>query len=236
MLQASLSTIGIALVVPIYLGSMVVCTALLSQFVLKEKIGLGVMLALVILVGAVFLLSLGAQTVHQNMEETKQLGTAGFSFVGGILAAVVVGISYALLAVIIRGVFKACEFSKQTPIVFVSLTGLVVLGTWSYFRGGATELMEMSSSVQMSLLGGGVFNALGFFFLTSAICMLPVIFVNAINISQAAMAAIVGLLIFHEPATTGLWVGLGVMLVGFGVLSVAKKDLSKPGCRSLAKS
>ena len=227
MLQASLSTIGIALVVPIYLGAMVVTTAILSQFVLKENVSVGVLAALSVLILAVCLLSLGAETVHQNMEETKQLGTAGFSFTGGILAAVVVGISYSVLAVIIRGVFKSSEISSQTPIVFVSLIGLFVLAPWAFCRDCGPAMGDLSMTAWTSLLGGGVFNAMGFLFLTLAISALPVIYVNSINVSQAAMAALVGVLFFAEPATRYLWIGLTVMLVGFVLLSLARKSRLK---------
>ena len=222
LLQIALGTIGIALVVPIYLGAMVFGTAILGRFFLHEPVDRQTTISLVILVSAVAILSLGAEQAHDQLSKEPNEVVGGLSFVWGALAAMVVGVAYAVLAVVIRGVFKTCEIARQTPIVIVASVGMLMLGSWSLARGGFEELSHASSGNLLMLVGGGVFNAMGFFCLTGAIKLLPVVYVNAINISQAALAAVIGVLVFSERPSVFLFAGLAVMLAGFGLLTFAK--------------
>jgi DME family drug/metabolite transporter len=56
--------------------------------------------------------------------------------------------------------------------------------------------------------------------LTTSLKLLPVAWVNAINVSQVALAALMGILFFAEPSSLWLWIGLGVMIVGFVILTM----------------
>ncbi len=222
MLQVALANIGIALVVPIYLGSMVFGTAILARLFLKEAVDRKTLVSLAILVAAVMVLSLGAEKAHLQMTTEANEFSGKLSFVWGSLAAVIVGLAYSVLAVIIRGVFNSCDIPKPTPVLFVAAVGMFMLGGWSIARGGFDDLCCTSGNTLAMLVGAGAFNAIAFCCLSGAISLLPVVYVNAINVSQAALAAIVGVAIFSEEPSIYLIAGLVIMAIGFSLLSLAK--------------
>ncbi len=53
-----------------------------------------------------------------------------------------------------------------------------------------------------------LFNAVAFFALTRAMQLVPVSFVNIVNASQVAMAAVAGVVLFQEPQTAWLYGGI----------------------------
>ena len=60
----------------------------------------------------------------------------------------------------------------------------------------------------------GIFNAVAFYLLTKAFHLIPVAYVNVVNASQTAMAALAGVLYFHEPSTNSLIAGITLMTAG----------------------
>jgi drug/metabolite transporter (DMT)-like permease len=69
------------------------------------------------------------------------------------------------------------------------------------------------------MLGAGLCNAIAFYCLSWSLKLLPVIYVNAINVSQVAMAGAIGVLLFFEPLSVWLSTGLVIMIIGFGMLA-----------------
>ncbi len=59
-------------------------------------------------------------------------------------------------------------------------------------------------------------NAVAFVALTKSLELVGVVYVNALNATQAAMAAVAGVLYFKEPLSAAL--GLGVVLTAGGLL------------------
>jgi hypothetical protein len=60
MFQWSLGVVGIALAVPLTLGTMILSGALMGRIVLHEPVTVQMALSTVVLIGAIFVLSLGA--------------------------------------------------------------------------------------------------------------------------------------------------------------------------------
>ena len=77
------------------------------------------------------------------------------------------------------------------------------------------------------MIGAGILNAVSFYCLATALQHLNVVYVHIINASQAAMAALAGVLIFAEPLTGYLIFGIcltavGLLLPGYNSLNLGK--------------
>ena len=73
----------------------------------------------------------------------------------------------------------------------------------------------------------GILNFLAFIALSVALKSLPVIAVNLLNASQVAMAAVAGILLFSEPVTNSLVIGVALTLIGL-VAMVSGEVESQP--------
>ena len=56
----------------------------------------------------------------------------------------------------------------------------------------------------------GLFNAVAFLALTKSLQLVPVVYFNALNATQAAMGALAGIMLFAEPSTWLLWLGVAM--------------------------
>ncbi len=227
MLQIALGILGMAMTVPIYMGAMVVSTAVLGRIVLNEPLTKMLSLSLLILIVSVFVLCLGAEDAHAKVNENPSLVVGGSSFVVGVLAAISTGLSYAVLGVTIRGVFRRYSVPEYAPILVVASVGTVMLGGWSLLtRGGWETLCTADTSYLLAMVMAGVANAFGFLCLAKSLKLLPAVYVNSINVSQVAIAAVVGVLWFQELLSASLLIGLSIMLLGFWLLANSSKRSS----------
>ncbi|MEM7454896.1 MAG: DMT family transporter [Planctomycetota bacterium] len=218
LVQIAFGTLGMALVVPIYIGSLVASTAILGAFFLREPVSVILSIALTVIIGSVFLLSMGAGDAHEKMQTGDDNVVSGLSITVGLVAAFTVGIAYAVLGVTIRGTLKKFKMSQFAPVAIVASTGMVLLGTLAISRGAISALQTMELSWIAMMILAGLSNAFAFLCLVRALKLLPVVYVNAINASQVALSAIVGLTFFAEPLTWTLAAGLAVMMFGFVLL------------------
>ena len=75
----------------------------------------------------------------------------------------------------------------------------------------------------MMMLAGAC-NAVAFVALTRCLQLTSVVYANLLNAGQAALAALAGVLIFREPASTGLVGGVLLTVVGLTILTRGKRD------------
>ena len=68
------------------------------------------------------------------------------------------------------------------------------------------------------MFGAGVANAVAFFLLVKSLQMTSIAHVNALNATQATMAAIAGIVIFDEPLSAALGVGIVLTAIGLGLM------------------
>ena len=219
-LQIAFHELGVALVVPMYLGTMVMGSAVLGWFFLSERVDLRLIVALFLLVASAFFLGQGAGQAHRAIHGDSLVEPSPWQsgVILGVVASAITGVAYAVLGVAIRRAMKS-PIHHLTPIIMVSAVGTLTLGPWAAMRLGGTGLSDVAWMHWMVMVAAGLCNAIGFLGLIYALKRLPVLYVNAINVSQAAMAAICGILFFLEALTWWLFGGLLVMAVGFGVLT-----------------
>lgn len=224
-LQLGLALIGVALTIPLVMGTMVVSGVVLGRVFLREPIE--ALLALTILILAIALLSADAGKSHEHMQSEQMVLPATWTTAVGILAACLTGVTYSVLGVSIRRTLKD-PVHPFTPIMFVTTTGILVLGPLAWLQLGWDGLSAFDAGQWRGMILGGVFNAAGFICLSYAFKHLNVIFVNAINVSQVALAAVAGITLFHEPATGFLIAGLIAMSGGFLLMGVTQYVKHRP--------
>ena len=80
----------------------------------------------------------------------------------------------------------------------------------------------------MYLLAAGTFNVVAFAALTKALHLSSVLFVNALNASQTAMAAVIGVLLFREAFTLPMLTGVLLTVVGLLIMK-GRRRTAAPG-------
>jgi len=236
--QWALGLIGIALTVPITLGTMIVGGALLGRFMLGEAITTRTAISTGILIVAIGVLYAGAGEARQTLAETPAAAAtekvaetiaanAADKFwkqVAGVACACLAGLAYASLSVAVR---RSLQAGAPLPMVLmiVGVMGVVVLGAWSLLSQGAAALLETTLRDAAVMFAAGVLNALSFLTLSKALRLTTVAHVNAVNASQAAMAAAAGIVLFHEPLTAALAAGVGLTIAG---LLIFRPERPKP--------
>ena len=211
--QWSLGVIGVALVVPLNLGSMIVSAALVGRWFLRERVRLRTWAALAVLVVAIGTLSLGAAAANRSMAPDSPPGGNMSWLAAGVLAACISGVAYCILGVALR----QCA-SRGMPVsailTAVCLTGAVSLGALSAARIGPAAMWGTPRSDLAVMLLAGVLNAGAFLALIKALQLTGLVHVNLLNASQAAMAAVAGVVLFGEPSSAALLLGIGFTVLG----------------------
>lgn len=224
--QWSLGVVGLALAVPLTLGTIIVGGALLGRTLLHEPLTLRMLAAVVTLIAAISVLSLGAGDAHRSVAGPSPQAAAEDWFVAlGVAGAMLSGLAYSILGVVIRYGVKG-RASLPITLLTVSLFGVVSLGGWSQWRIGWQGMWNTSADDFQMMLLAGVFNALAFVAMTKALQLANLVYVNALNATQATMAAIAGVLIFHEAPSPEL--ALGVLLTILGLLLTKQRNRSDP--------
>lgn len=215
MFQWGLGVIGLALMVPLTLGGMILSGAILGRVFLKEPVTTRAVISMVVLIIAATVLSLGADKAYEQLNDITATSstTQWLKIAGGVMAALSAGFSYSVLGVAIRrSVTKGVPLT--VAVVIVSVVGMVSLAIFSLARIGPAEMAATTGNQWVMMALAGIFNAVAFLALSMALKSTPILYVNAINASQAAMAAAAGLFFFSEPVSWALIVGVALTMVG----------------------
>jgi DME family drug/metabolite transporter len=103
-------------------------------------------------------------------------------------------------------------------LFLISATGLVTLGGASLARLGVDGLLATPSRSFAYMVLAGTFNAIGFFALGKSLRLISVVHANVLNASQAAIAVVAGILLFDEPSSWSLALGVALTLAGLVVV------------------
>ncbi|MHB0956977.1 MAG: EamA family transporter [Pirellulaceae bacterium] len=229
--QWSLGIVGMALAVPLTLGMMIVAGAIMGRVLLHESVTIPMAISTLVLIGAMFVLSLGANEASQTMAQERGAPSI-WVVLAGVGAACISGVAYALLGVVIRYAVTD-RISIPLTLVSVTLTGVITLGLVALARIGISGMFATLPSDFRMMLLAGFFNALAFLALTKSLQLVPLVYVNALNATQATMAAVAGVLIFSERSSSALWLGVALTAVGL-VLMQRRSPASPPPARDVA--
>jgi drug/metabolite transporter (DMT)-like permease len=221
--QWSLGVVGIALTVPLCLGAMIVSGALLGHWFLHERVSRQMVLAMAVLIVSILILSFGARAASQSVASTEfgpQTANGTLWMIAGVLTACLSGVAYCVLGVAIRHC-SVRGVPISTILFTVAMLGTFGLGAMSYVRTGATAMWNTDSNDMAVMLLAGVCNAAAFLALAQALRRAGIVYINSLNASQTAMAALAGVALFGEAPTWAMM--LGVLLTAVGLM-LMKKD------------
>lgn len=228
--QLALGRIGLAVSVPITLGTMIVGAAILGRILLNERVSIRTLLAMVVLLVSIMVLS--SPSSHLDLESQNEVAgkiavsnTAAEIWLGSLFAALS-GLAYALFGTTMR---QALTGGLSAPLtMFISgSVGAVSLWAVSFYRLGL-DVIELIPAEDWSVMAiAGMLNFTAFVALSISLKSLPVIAVNLLNASQVAMAAMAGIVFFAEPITNPLLTGVGLTLIGLLIMVQRKKESDK---------
>ena len=214
--QFALGQVGLALTVPLSLGGMIVGSTLLSRIFLHEKVSPTAATAVGVLLLAIAILSLGAEEARGQL--FTKVASNPWLLALGVTAATASGLAYSVLNVVIRFSIQRGATLPAT-LMTVSVMGLISLSLLSFERIGIAGMLQTSGRDLVMMLLAGVCNAAAFVGLTRCLQLTSVVYANALNAAQAAMAALAGVLIFQEPASAALTTGVGLTVLGLVILT-----------------
>jgi drug/metabolite transporter (DMT)-like permease len=175
-----------------------------------------------LLVASIAILSTGAGAAEKVVESGAASVRSGWHVVLGVGSACMSGVAYGLLGVVLRRVVPA-KAPLGATLFIISGAGVVSLGLWSLSRLGWSGLVQTPLVDLSYMWWAGVFNAVAFVALIQALRLAPLVHVNAVNSSQTALAAVAGILIFGEPLTLTLAIGVALTTAGLLLLDHGQK-------------
>ncbi|MEZ6046937.1 MAG: DMT family transporter [Planctomycetaceae bacterium] len=223
--QFSLSYIGLALSVPLCFSTIILSSAWLSWFWLKESLQKETIISIVLLFFAIVLLSLGIEQATSTRSYLDQ--TSLWTQITAIIGATFAGISYGVSGVAIRHSLQK-EVSLAGTLVWLSTVGVIALGIWCSLRMTTEEMFSATPAQWQSMLWAGVANAIGFFCIGAAMKYISVVQANLINTSQIAMCGMIGVFLFGEQMTFWLCCGTILTMIALFTLRPPKSRKQQP--------
>jgi len=225
--QWALGVVGLAMTVPLVFGTMIVTGAALGWQLLGERVSPQVAVACAILIGAITVLAFGAPGSRDavaaerngSRKAADSIAAGQDESIGslrrlslGVGAACLAGFAYAMLGIAIRK-----STSSGTPVstvlTIVGLCGVIGLGTATAIAHPQAPVETEPADLTLMLMAGA-WNAVAFGALSIALQLTTVTYVNALNASQVAMAAVAGVVYFSEPITATLIFGITLTILG----------------------
>jgi drug/metabolite transporter, DME family len=226
--QWALGIIGLALTVPLCMGMIIVASAVLGRFMLHESVSRLMAISLAVLLVAIWVLSLGAQDTGNAIAELGSVSP--WLVMAGVAAGCLSGLSYSVLGVAIRRAVTRTSTVSAT-IFCIASVGMISLTPLTIYRVGIEGVLQTSQADLVMMALAGVCNLIAFLALTRALQITSLVYVNALNASQVAMASVAGIVLFREPASAAL--SLGVALTVVGLLLIPRQKRNKPSTPAL---
>ena len=213
--QIGLRLVGLAVVVPITFGMLMISGAIFGRVWLNEPITPTAAVGIATMIVSIALLRFSAA----EDAVVVTVSDAGLSRVAaGVAAAAVAGVSFAVVGAAMRWAVMR-HVPSSVSITIVGLVGIITLGGASLWQVGAAGLLATPPRDFAIMLFGGLSNSIAFVMLGRALELTPVAQVNAVNSSQTAMAVIAGVQLFGEPASPYLYSGVLLMIVGLWLVN-----------------
>jgi drug/metabolite transporter, DME family len=218
--QYSLGVVGIGLAVPLCMGMIILASAWLARVYLHEPVSVDAFLSMLVLVAAIWVLSLGAGDAYRSVVRQSP---SIWLLAAGVVAACFSGFAYAVLGVVIRyGVTGRASVTATTFVVCV--VGVISLGSASVAKLGFEGILATTLRDWIVMIAAGLFNFVAFIALTRALQLASVVYVNAVNASQVAMAAVAGVVFFQESMSLALVGGVVLTVAGLLVMPRHKPE------------
>jgi len=198
--QYGLSRAGLALTVPLCFASLIMMSAILGRIVLHDPIRPRTLIAMGLLILSVIILSQGTSAASVASALSWQDAALGAA------AALGSGVGFSISGVIVRRSIRR-GVSISVALGYSSTVAMCPILIAMAHEGWGSLSTVLDRSGYASLLAAGLLNAVGFFAVSEALRYLPVVRVNLINASQAALGGLMGVMLFQEVPTWWLVIG-----------------------------
>ena len=215
--QWAFGVVGLAVTMPAIFGTMLTAAALFGFFFLGERVPVRSIAAIVLLMGSVALLNMGADEAYRSLSRPLVLA--------GVGAGCFAGVMFAVLSTTIRFTATA-RVPISTIVFFTTLMGVLSLGSLSIWRLGPASVMATRPDQLTWMLAAGGCNLVAFLSITKGLQLTTVVHANVLNASQVAMGAIAGIQLFNE--SWNVWLLAGVLLTMIGVALVGRASPDSP--------
>lgn len=216
----AMSVVGLSITVPIALGTNLTFSAILGWLILREKITGTSAFAIGLMFLSVFLFSLGASRASESVTGTNVSTTMT---VLAVLAAVMAGIVYACLAIVIRR--SVTGLTSPSMVAFmITFVGVITLGPWSLYQNGLEMVYDIPIRDHVIMIVMGTLNLVGFISVAKGLEITTVAHANVLTASQVAMGVIAGMMLFAEPASPWLIVGVCLAIAGIIIIRPAHEE------------
>ena len=210
--QISLTLSGLVFTVPISHSTMLWSAAFAGLLILGEPITRAVAVGVTLLIASLVFLTAGATNSLPQMEPIL--------VAVAVLTAMSAGASYGVGTAIYRR-WVANRLTTEQALSIITLTGMISTGVIAFIRVGLDGAMATPLVVVLAMLAAGVANAVALTTISKALQYIAVAKANAINATQIALSALAGLLLFAEPVTALVLIGLGLTIAG--LLSIGRQ-------------
>jgi drug/metabolite transporter (DMT)-like permease len=231
-IQWAFGVVGLAISMPVVFGAMLIGSALIGLLAFGETLPLRSVLAVALVIAAIGLLGFGAARADSS-EETMPAASSPSLILLGIAAAGVGGVTFATLGAAIR-------YSAQThvPVIVTVLVvtgmGCISLAAVTLVRLGPAQMLGTDPAALAWMVASGAFNLGAFALIIKGLQLTTLVHANVLNVSQAALGAAAGVLLFREPHNAWLVAGIGLTLVGIAIFRppgrVSPADPQRKGC------
>jgi len=212
--QWSLGVVGLAITVPLCFGAIICSSVVLGRIWLHESVTPATLFSVGLIIVAIWILSLSADDAYDPI---LQQSVAPRLIAMAVVAACCAGSAYGLLGMVIRR--ASIENASVAATTFlVAGIGAISLNVLSWNYQGWEGIQQTTQGQWTLMISAGICNFIAFVALTRALQITSLIFVNVINASQVAMAAVMGVLIFGEAISLGLFAGAALTIVGLLVM------------------
>ncbi|WDQ15612.1 DMT family transporter [Rhodopirellula sp. P2] len=240
--QVALGSIGLAASVPITLGSLLIGSAILGRLLLREPVRPRTLVSIGTLIIAVIVLSQsrGVDPVEwQSSSEVLPNQPVDWlhSPIVGAVGAMASGLAYAVFSTSMRFTMKRGMLASMAMWIS-GVSGTVALAGIVAVRTGWSPIADIPAPMWQSMIWAGIFNFTAFVAISTALKVLPVVAVHLINASQVAMASLAGVIVFEEPVTKLLVIGISLTLAGLTILATRRRPtpVSPPTFQSTFRS
>lgn len=234
----SYAVIGLVLAGPLIQAFQLITAAALGAIFLKETLNAVKVATIVILIGAVTLLSLSPLMTPETASDVESAAAfvvpSGKALIVGVLLTLATGWGYATQIAVVRGVMvrgrervdSAGRSVAPVPISLVMLlitgVGMISFGLFLIAERGIEGFYRVPGECWPIALGAGLLNLVGFYFQNKGIELIPASKVSLICVSQIFLLTVLGITFFGEPANPAVWTGLLLTVLGVLMAGINK--------------
>ncbi len=212
----AMGVIGLAIAVPLSLGVNLIACAVFGRWYLGERVSVRTVLAMTLLILSVAVLGMGAVRANESISGLA-LTVGPFWVALALAAACSAGVIYGGLNVVIR---RAAIGGISLPAIafIVPAMGAIALAPASFWTERTLQVLAAAPEDGLVFLACGTLNLLAFLAIIKGLQMTSVVRANVLTASQAAIAAIGGLLFFQEAASPALVLGISLTVAGMTLI------------------